>query len=75
MHIMGYFKQKLTIKEKQHFLTALDLFRNKKISSATINFILSSWVNRFGNKYLEGQSFFSPFPEKLIESDKARFFI
>ena len=73
MHVMGYFKKMLTSKEKNHFINTLEQYRNKKISISGVNNILISWVNRFGNKYLENQSFFNPFPTELIMSDKSRF--
>ena len=73
MHVMGYFKKMLTQKEKKHFLDMLDLYRNKKNPISSINNILVSWINRFGNEYLEKQSFFYPFPSELISSEKSRF--
>ena len=73
MHVMGYFKKLLTAKEKKHFLDTIELYRNKIIPISTVNTILVSWINRFGNKYLENQSFFYPFPIALISSEKSRF--
>tara|TARA_Y100000590_G_C15716615_1_gene1012126 strand:+ start:127 stop:1065 length:939 start_codon:yes stop_codon:yes gene_type:complete len=67
MHVMGYFKKFLTSKEKLHFLNLLDTYKDKKIPISSINNILISWINRFGNEYLENQSFFHPFPADLIE--------
>lgn len=73
MHVMGYFKKHLTKKEKEHFLNLLELYKDKKIPASTVNSILNSWINRFGNEYLEKQSYFLPFPNELIESEKSRF--
>ena len=73
MHVMGYFKKILTSKEKSHFLKLLDTYKDKKIPISTVNNILISWINRFGNEYLGNQSFFAPFPLELIEEDKSRF--
>ena len=73
MHVMGYFKNLLTSKEKKHFLESLELYRNKKIPLSGINSILSSWIIRFENKYLMKQSFFNSFPEELIEIETSRF--
>ena len=72
-HVMGYFKKMLTNKEKKHFLDLLEIYRDKKIPISSINNILVSWINRFGNKYLENQSFFIPFPMELVEKEKSRF--
>ena len=73
MHVMGYFKDKLSSKEKKHFLDILDEYRNKKIPISAVNGILVSWINRFENKYLMNQSFFNPFPKEIIENEKSRF--
>tara|TARA_Y100001934_G_C11837451_1_gene533490 strand:- start:327 stop:596 length:270 start_codon:yes stop_codon:yes gene_type:complete len=73
MHVLGYFKNLLTSKEKKHFLNILEEYRRKKIPLSTINHILFSWINRFENKYLMNQSFFKPFPTELIEEENSRF--
>jgi len=73
MHVMGYFKNLLTSKEKQYFLNKLKLYRKKKISISSVNSILQSWIYRFENKYLMDQSFFNPFPEDLIYKNISRF--
>ena len=65
MHIMGYFKNFITSKEKDHFLNMLELYRNKKEPLSAINSILYSWIIRFENQYLINQSFFNPFPKEL----------
>ena len=67
MHIMGYFKELLTSKEKEHFLEILELYRNKEIPISSVNKILESWIFRFENEYLINQSFFNPFPPELIK--------
>ena len=73
MHVMGYFKDKLSYKEKKHFLDTLDEYRDKKIPISSINAVLVSWINRFENEYLMNQSFFNPFPKEIIEKEKSRF--
>ena len=65
MHIMGYFKNFITSKEKDHFLNMLELYRKKKEPLSAINSILYSWIIRFENQYLINQSFFNPFPKEL----------
>ena len=60
-------------KKKKHFLEILELYKNKKNPIFSVNNILVSWINRFGNEYLESQSFFHPFPNELIVSEKSRF--
>ena len=73
MHIMGYFKDMISNKEKTHFLTTLEEYRTKKIPLSAVNNILYSWILRFENDYLIKQSFFNPFPKELIEKEKSRF--
>ena len=73
MHVMGYFKNLLTSKEKNHFLDKLELYRKRKIPISSVNNILHSWIYRFENEYLMNQSFFNPFPEDLIYKEVSRF--
>ena len=73
MHVMGYFKNSLTSKEKKYFLEKLELYRDRKIPISGVNNILSSWIVRFENEYLMKQSFFNPFPQELTEQEKTRF--
>ena len=73
MHIMGYFKKKISSKEKAHFLDILDNYKLKKTPLSTVNIILFSWVIRFEDDYLSKQSFFNPFPSDLIEKENSRF--
>ena len=45
----------------------------RRIHLSTINELLSSWILRFEDEYLEKQSFFKPFPVELIEKETSRF--
>jgi uncharacterized protein YbgA (DUF1722 family)/uncharacterized protein YbbK (DUF523 family) len=72
-HIMGYFKNDVSNSEKKHFLELIDLYFQKKVTLVSINNLLFSWVLRFDNKYLKGQSFFNPYPRSLIEAEDNRF--
>ena len=73
MHVMGYFKNLISDKEKTHFLKLLELYRMKKIHLSAVNSLLSSWIVRFEDEYLAKQSFFNPFPAELIEKEMSRF--
>ena len=73
MHIMGYFKNQISGREKTFFLKTLEDYRIKKIPLSTVNSLLHSWTLRFENNYLLKQSFFNPFPSELIEKEKSRF--
>ena len=71
-HAFGYYKKQLSKKEKVYFLNLLEEYRNKKIPISTINSVLNSWNVRFENEYLLQQSYFSPYPEGLIELKESR---
>jgi len=67
MHALGYFSKGLKSNEKKYFLDTLEKFRNKKIPISVPVGILKSYIERFGQEYLEPQTFFAPYPEELIE--------
>ena len=67
MHALGYFKKKLSQEEKFHFLGAMERYRNGKVPLSVCTEILKSWIVRFGEQYLGLQTYFSPFPEDLVE--------
>ena len=67
MHALGYSKEELTSKEKAHFLDLLERYRSGRIPLSAITSVLRSWVARFGQEYLDSQTWFEPFPEDLIE--------
>ncbi len=61
----GYFTSKLTHEEKAYFLDTVEKYRaGLQPLSAPLS-ILKSWTIRFKEDYLNQQTFFEPFPEKL----------
>ena len=67
MHALGYFSDGLSRSEKAFFLESLEKYRAGKIPlSATLS-VVSSWLARFSNEYLQRQTFFAPYPEALVE--------
>ncbi|MGO4886866.1 YbgA family protein [Anaerobacillus sp. MEB173] len=66
-HIMGYFSNDLSAKEKEYFLELIENYKEKRIPLSTIVSLLKSWAIRFENEYLLSQSYFEPYPEKLIQ--------
>lgn len=71
-HALGYFKDKLTSREKQLFLRLLEQFRQGTVPLAALTSILRSWIERFEEEYLAKQALFTPYPEELqpkIEKD------
>ncbi|MGD8718951.1 MAG: DUF523 and DUF1722 domain-containing protein [Candidatus Zixiibacteriota bacterium] len=74
-HGLGYFKDKLGREEKAFFLDALERFRAKRVPLSVPLNVLRGYVVRFGEGYLENQTFFSPYPEdltSLADSGKGR---
>jgi uncharacterized protein YbgA (DUF1722 family) len=67
MHALGFFSEGLSRPEKSFFLESIEKYRAGKIPlSATLN-VVSSWLARFGDEYLQKQTFFAPYPEALVE--------
>jgi uncharacterized protein YbgA (DUF1722 family)/uncharacterized protein YbbK (DUF523 family) len=66
-HAMGYFSEFLGASEKRHFLRLLDRYTAGKVPLSVPVGVLRSWIARFENEYLAGQSFFEPFPEELVD--------
>jgi len=69
MHILGYFKDRLSAGEKAMFLDNLQRYRDGKITICPNTTILKSWTVRFEDDYLIRQTFFEPYPQDLIEVD------
>ena len=72
-HTFGYISNDLTSDEKKLFLDTLDDFRNGKIGLSVPIRLMKSWIIRFNQKYLEEQTFFSPYPDDLIEIENTNF--
>lgn len=69
MHAFGYFKNRVSPKEKTFFLESLDKYRNGQVSLASIINVMKSWIIRFEEPYLSQQLFFSPYPEELLHPE------
>lgn len=66
MHSMGYFSKELSHEEKSFFLDSIEKYR-EGIMPLIVNLnILKSWMIRFNEEYLAKQTFFEPYPEKLM---------
>jgi len=69
MHMLGYFSNELSHEEKSYFLDELENYRSGWIPLFVLTRLLKSWIVRFGQEYLESQTFFEAFPEKLMMFD------
>jgi len=67
MRAMGYFSDQLSIKEQKFFREMLQRYRDKRVPIAAPMSVLRGWVTRFDDPYLGRQTFFSPYPEELLE--------
>jgi uncharacterized protein YbgA (DUF1722 family)/uncharacterized protein YbbK (DUF523 family) len=75
MHVFGLFSNNINSKEKKSFLNNLEKYRNNKITVSSVQLLLKSWVIKYEQNYLEEQTFFSPYPEELMnvnDSGKGR---
>jgi len=64
-HGAGYFKDRVSSKEKRFFEGTLDSYRDGRVPLSVPQSIIRAWVARFGEEYLEQQTFFAPYPEEL----------
>ncbi|MDO7975941.1 YbgA family protein [Oceanotoga teriensis] len=73
MHVMGYFKDKISSDEKQFFLDTLKSYKDKRVPLSVPNHILKSWIIKYNEEYLSNQTFFEPYPKELyIISDSGK---
>ncbi|AAM07452.1 TPA: DUF523 and DUF1722 domain-containing protein [Methanosarcina acetivorans] len=71
MHVLGYFSDKLSSREKTLFLDWVQKYREGKATLCPAINTIRSWIVRFENDYLMHQTFFEPYPEDLIELNPA----
>ena len=62
----GYFSDKLEKAEKKFFIEQLENYHTGKTPFSVPMGILKSWFVRFNEEYLLNQTFYSPYPEKLV---------
>jgi uncharacterized protein YbgA (DUF1722 family)/uncharacterized protein YbbK (DUF523 family) len=71
MHAFGYYKEQLSVDEKKGFLAALSSYREEGTPLADCLGLMRSYNLRFGNEYLNRQTFFEPFPAELLGGSPA----
>ena len=67
MHALGFFSDDLSAEEKSFFLDSLEQYRAAKVPLSVPVSLIRSWIIRFGEEYLESQTFFEPYPSDLVE--------
>ena len=65
-HAEGYFKDRLTKREKEFFQASLRRYQEGISTVGEPKSLVLSWIARFGEPYLGGQTYFSPYPEELV---------
>ena len=64
-HMLGYFKEKLSQKEKQHILTVLDQYRDELIPLAAVSTLFKYLIDQHSIEYLKNQSLLEPYPSSI----------
>ena len=73
MHAFGYVSERLGARERRHFLELLDDYRAARVPLSALLSLVQSWIMRFDQAYLAGQTFFDPYPRALLTlTDSAR---
>ena len=67
MHIMGYFSNQLSYKEKEYLLNTFEKYRQDQVPLSVPVHLLKSYVIKYEQKYLLDQSIWQPYPEALID--------
>ncbi len=66
-HAFGYISENLKPEEKEMFKKLLEQFKDGHIGLSVPTTIMKSWIIRFDQDYLKNQTFFSPYPEDLMD--------
>ncbi|MGB9794448.1 YbgA family protein [Caldisericum exile] len=65
LHAFGYFKDKLSPKEKAHFLDVIEDFSKGNIDLYTPIELILGFAIRFNEDYILKQKYFNPYPKEL----------
>jgi uncharacterized protein YbbK (DUF523 family)/uncharacterized protein YbgA (DUF1722 family) len=66
-HAMKLFSDKITESENNFILDSLEKYKNGKLPLSAPVYVIKSYAVRFDLQELLNQSFFSPYPEELVE--------
>ena len=66
MHMMGYFKKDLSADEKQELLEVIEYFQRGSLPLLAPLTLISHYVRKFGQPYLEEQVYLNPHPGELM---------
>lgn len=65
LHMYGFFKDKLSEKEKAHFMDLIEDYKNGLVNLQTLNTLIKSWALRYNIDYILTQTFLEPYPKEL----------
>ncbi len=65
MHMMGYFKKRLSSDEKQELLEVIESFRNHHIPLIVPITLMNHYVRKYDEQYLQQQHYLNPNPTEL----------
>jgi len=65
LHALGYFKEKISSKEKAHFLDLIQSYINGNSDIFTVIELILNFSIRFNEEYLLKQSYLNPYPREL----------
>jgi len=65
MHIMGYFKKKISSDEKQEMLEVIESYRQQHVPLIVPITLTNHYVRKYGDSYLEKQFYLKPHPIEL----------
>ncbi|MGB9615602.1 MAG: YbgA family protein, partial [Fervidobacterium sp.] len=66
LHLYGFFKKKLSEKEKAYFMDLLEGYKSGIVALQSVIVLLKSWAIRYEVEYIMSQTFLEPFPSELI---------
>ena len=64
MHALGHVSERLSARERKHFLATLDSYRAGRVPLGAARQCVGAWAARFEVPYLAGQTFFAPYPPR-----------
>ncbi len=72
MHALGHVSERLSARERGHFLATLESYRAGEAPLSAAQSIVGAWAARFEVPNLAGQTFFAPYPQALIRLERPR---
>jgi uncharacterized protein YbgA (DUF1722 family)/uncharacterized protein YbbK (DUF523 family) len=66
MHMLGYFKKRLTKDEKQELIDIIEKYRQGTLPLIVPVTMLAHYVRKLAEPYLQGQIYFNPHPAELM---------